>query len=87
MESADFDRRLKRVLERSFPSARAEVGRFHGAERAHGHLVWDGFRDMDSMDRQDAVWKVLRDELGTEAQSVSVILTYTPEEMEFMAAA
>jgi hypothetical protein len=42
---------------------------------------------VEPIDRQKAVWKVLRKHLGARASDVSIILTYTPREMELMSAA
>jgi hypothetical protein len=79
--------RAQDVLARRFPGATIELGFFHGARRAHGHMLWAGFEDMEQIDRQQAVYNALRDELGPDAASVSIILTYTPDEFELMSAA
>lgn len=83
----DFAERVTNLLRRHFQGARTEVDFAYGAERASGYIVWDGFDDMEPIDRQHMLFDVLRGELREDVQRVSIILTYTPDEYNIMASA
>ena len=83
----DIDDRVSQLLVSRFPGAVVEVGRFHGAERVHGHILWDGFDDVEQFERQRQIYEALQEGLGADAMQVSIILAYTPFEYELMSAA
>ncbi|HET6383645.1 MAG TPA: hypothetical protein VFJ58_09660 [Armatimonadota bacterium] len=83
----DIVARARGALAKRFPGAVIEVGLFYGAERVHGYMLWAGFESMEQIDRQQAVYEAIQDELGPDATRVSIILTYTPEEYALMKAA
>jgi len=74
-------------VKQALPGAEVDVGLFAGAERINGMISWDGFEDQEMIERQTAIWQVLRAKLGEDAARVSIILTYTPPELELMRAA
>ncbi|HET6381846.1 MAG TPA: hypothetical protein VFJ58_00520 [Armatimonadota bacterium] len=76
--------RVTEILKRRFPGADVNVGRFYGAERVNGQITWDGFNDKDHFDRQQDVHAVLEEELGADVQGISIVLAYTPREIELM---
>ena len=76
--------RVKAILEDRFPEAEVYVDRSDGAERINGPITWAGFEDMDHVDREEAVRAALKEELGPQKQAVSIILAYTPREVELM---
>ena len=82
-----MEERLRQILETAFPGAKINLERIPGSERMSGYIAWDGFEDWEQMDRQEAIWKALREHLGAGAPGVSIILSYTPREMELMRAA
>jgi hypothetical protein len=86
-EIEDTEARVRDILQAAFPGAVLDLDRLSGAKRISGHIAWEGFEDVEPIDRQKAVWKVLRKHLGARASDVSIILTYTPREMELMSAA
>ena len=52
-----------------------------------GQIVWRGFEGREQIERQRDVYNVLRDELAEQEQGISIILAYTPHEVEAMQAA
>ena len=84
---SDLPGRVKEILERHFDGAAVKVDRFSGARKVSGQIVWKRFEDQEQIDRQRAVYNVLRDELGADARGVSIILAYTPHEVKMMRAA
>lgn len=69
------------LLHNHFPGSEVEMERI-GDERFSGFLIWDGFAGREQIERQRAVWAMLRQSLSTEEQrKVAAILTLTPEEM------
>lgn len=49
-------------------------------ERFTGHIVHHEFRGLSVPERQDWIWRRLREEFGDEASQVSLVLTFSPEE-------
>lgn len=76
--------RVATILKQRFPGANVNVGRFYGAERVNGQIVWSGFDDLDDLERQKAIHAALLKGLGADAQGISIILGYTPREIELM---
>ena len=85
--TVNFSERVRDVLNENFSGAQVSVEDYDGEERVGGYILWDGFDDQEPIDRQLAIFKVLRDKLGSEAQRVSLIFAYTPREWEIMSAA
>ena len=85
--TVNFSKRVRDVLNENFSGAQVSVEDYDGEERVGGYILWDGFDDQEAIDRQLAIFKVLRDKLGAEAQRVSLIFAYTPREWEIMSAA
>jgi len=53
-----------------------------------GVLVWDGFSSMEQVERQRRIWEVLRARLTVEEQqSLSLMITLTPDELRSIRAA
>ena len=80
----DFAQSVKNSLETHFMGAKVEVGHFFGAQRLNGHMIWEGFSEMDYVDRSQVLRQFLHDQWGDKTNEVSVILTYTPREWELM---
>lgn len=77
----EFIRRLTELLGQHFAQGEIEF-EVAGPRRVGGLLVWDGFIGREQIERQRALWRVLREYLTPEEQlQVSAILTLTPEEM------
>lgn len=81
-----MERRVKELLERHFAGSHAELYSDPLTQRVVGHFLWDGFDEVDQYDRHRTVGELLRRELGGEAQRVSTILIYTPQEYGALAA-
>ncbi|MCC6442241.1 MAG: hypothetical protein IT210_02170 [Armatimonadetes bacterium] len=81
MEQAVID-----ILRAAFPGMEVTLEALPGG-RLSGRVVWEGFSELDQVDRQNRIWEELRRKLGAEARQVGVLLTYTPDEMNAMSAA
>jgi len=80
--------RIETLLEDKFGDARVEeLSAAPGGGRIDGVLVWQGFGEDDQVQRQKALWQVLRRHLDPlELQKSSLIMTLTPDELEAMRA-
>lgn len=76
---------VKTMIEQHFQGATAEVEEISSG-RVVGSVIFDGFQNMEQIDRQTTVRSFLRGELGPEIQNVGVFLMYTPRELELMRA-
>ena len=47
-----------------------------------GHVVHHEFRGLAVPERQERIWKLFRETFGEEANEISLVLTYSPEEWE-----
>lgn len=85
MELAEI---LTRILEEAFPGGRVEdLEEAPAGARIGGVLVWEGFDGMEPIDRQAELWRVLREKLSAEQQQqVSLIMAFTPRELEAISA-
>ena len=76
-----FVRELTDLLRKNFPDCDLEIESV-GAGRFGGFIIWNGFEDMEQIDRQREVSKVIKSNLDRAKQSrISALLTMTPEEM------
>ena len=51
---------LKEILRPAFPGAELELEATVPGEKVGGFVIWNGFQAMEQIDRQQALWKVLR---------------------------
>lgn len=72
------------ALDNMFPSAQIVVDQQDEADKVSGYVVWEGFEGQDIVERQTALYPRLKDALGEQARSVSLIFTYTPHEFALM---
>ena len=79
--------KVKALLQERFLGAEVDIEPLPYSERVSGYLIWNGFEDLEQVDRQDLVISWLRQQLGAEARRVSVILTYSPNEYHMMSLA
>ena len=81
MEMAEVIEHLHDMLEREFPGAQISLDQASPSDRVGGLLVWDGFDQMEQIDRQRLVAKKIRENLPREEQMrVTAILTMTTAE-------
>jgi acid stress-induced BolA-like protein IbaG/YrbA len=78
--------KVRSVLRKAFPEATVDIGSIKGSERVSGHIIWTGFDEMDQLERQRRVYRVLREGLKEEASLVSLVLAYTPDEWAVLSA-
>jgi stress-induced morphogen len=72
--------RVKKVLRDVFPDA--YVGTEEGyLGRRYLKIVSDHFRGMTEEQKQQKIWDVLREELGSDSQSVTLAMVYGPDEL------
>lgn len=79
--------KVKALLQQRFPGADVILEPDPYSKRVIGHLIWNGFEDLEQIDQQDLVISWLRQQLGAEARRVSVILTYSSNEYHMMSLA
>ncbi|GDX41204.1 hypothetical protein LBMAG21_14960 [Armatimonadota bacterium] len=77
-----FLERLTSLLSEYFQGAKVELSSNVLSPRINGHIIWDGFCDKDSAERQLLVREVIREHFGIEASMVSLLLTITTQEYE-----
>jgi acid stress-induced BolA-like protein IbaG/YrbA len=84
MGAPALTRKVRRLLTEGFPGARVDVGTaVPSATRVGGVVVSDVFDGQDHVDRQRAVWRVLRAGLTEgELEQVGLILPVTEAEFE-----
>ena len=76
--------RVETVLEREFPKCEIELEPREGG-KIGGVLVWQGFEAVEQIDRQHALWEVLRKHLSEEDRlAITAIFAITPLELEVM---
>ena len=78
-----LEQRIEQVVERAFPGAEVrDLGAEEPGRRMTGVVVWEGFAEAPQIDRQNQLWRVLREQLPKqELTAVVAIMTFTPEEM------
>ncbi|MBM3957740.1 MAG: hypothetical protein FJ313_06770 [Gemmatimonadetes bacterium] len=81
-------RKLRKMLVDGFPGAEVrDLGRPPEGSRIGGVLLWKRFEGLDQIDRQQAVWRLLRARLTPEEQQeIGLIMTLTPHEFEMITA-
>jgi acid stress-induced BolA-like protein IbaG/YrbA len=84
---ADLRTKIRRVLGEQFPGAAVQLDRPSTSGRIHGFLTWEGFVEMDQIERQRAIRQALNEKLDeNERHAIGSILTATPGEVELMRA-
>jgi hypothetical protein len=75
---------LIEFLETEFDGSRVrDLETVPGGARMGGTLVWDGFKDLDPIDRQHKLWSALRERFNREElRSISLLLAFTAAEVE-----
>jgi acid stress-induced BolA-like protein IbaG/YrbA len=78
--------RIQNILKAEFPGMELDLETMSSGNIT-GDAVWAGFDDLDQVDRQILIRAALRRALGTEATLVTILLTFTPAEVQSMMAA
>ena len=60
--------KLKKVLKQEFPSATFDLKRDWHPSRIGGFIIWRGFNGKEFADRQERVWKVIRQHMSKDEQ-------------------
>ena len=82
-----FEDRVRNLIKQHYTVSDLDIGFGGGAHKLHGYVVSTDFSGKEMLDRQTDLYSFLRDELGAEAQQISIIFTYTPDEFKLMAVA
>ena len=77
---------ITQILQDKFPGIRVELEEIP-EQRISGSVIWDGFSGLDHVDRQHMIRQALKTAMGSDAQQVGILLTYTPSELGAMMAA
>ena len=81
----EFIKHLVELFSQQFPGSLAELEQARPLRKVGGYLIWDGFEDVEQLDRQRQLGRVLRANLNSSEQSkVTTILTLTPAEAAVM---
>jgi acid stress-induced BolA-like protein IbaG/YrbA len=83
----EFEQRVTKLIKDHYQSAEVHIDFVYGAKKLNGYMVWPGFEGTDMLERQTALYSYLREALGPDAQKISIIFTYTPDEFALMNAA
>ena len=84
--NADYLERLKAVLNANFEGAEITLHLPVYGNKVWGRLIWRGFENTETLERQKRICDLLRNQLGKDAQGVSMILAYSPHDWELMQA-
>jgi hypothetical protein len=75
--------RVSEVILSALPGADPHLARLPNGGAVSGFVLWEGFDELDQVDRQQKLWGAIRSGLSEEEQdSVSAIFTLTPMEFE-----
>jgi hypothetical protein len=75
--------RVDKILKAEFPGMELDLETMSSG-RITGDVIWSGFKALDHIDRLQLIRDVLRRDLGDESREVSILLTFTPEELRSM---
>jgi hypothetical protein len=77
--------KLKQIFSQHFPGSIAELEPTVYGERLGGSLIWQGFEDVEQIDRQRQINLAIRGGLSPEErQKMTAILSFTPDEVALM---
>ncbi|NSW57461.1 MAG: hypothetical protein HPY44_15745 [Armatimonadetes bacterium] len=80
VDFAGLGPRVESVLRASFPTDTIDVSEGYMG-RAHVKIVSKQFNGLSEREKQEMVWKLLRDGLGTDAQDVAFVLAFGTDEL------
>ena len=83
-----IEQQIKEILERELRDEKVHVEYDTDSGKVGGRVIWNGFDGYNSLRRQNRIFSLLRRQLSTsDAQNISFIFTYTPDEYEQLQAA
>lgn len=81
MEMTELTKQVQRILELEFPGSTAILDPASPLEKVGGLLIWNGFDQMEQIDRQRKLMAKLREKLSRDdLLQITAILTLTPAE-------
>jgi stress-induced morphogen len=82
-----MEQQILDALRTEFPDVHGSVVLEVTTERYNGHILSEKFRGLTFLQRQQRVFALLRKEMESKTQSISMLFTYTPDEYEELKAA
>ena len=82
-----MEQKILDALRIHFPDVQGDVTLEPTTDHYNGHILSESFKGMSLVERQRRVSSVVRETLGPEAQRVSMLFTYMPDEYEMLQAA
>jgi len=74
--------KLKKVFTDKFNGAEVSVNRYPESKKVGATVVWEGFDEIEPIDRQTLVRQAIREGLSSEElKNVTLVTTFTPLEM------
>ena len=78
-----IEQQIEDILRRELPDAQVDIERDADTGKIGGRVIWKGFAGYKSLRRQTRIFSLLRRQLSaSEAQNISFIFTYTPDEYD-----
>lgn len=76
----EFKEKIIDVVRSVFPGVTGSVRLERTTKRYNGYLVSSDFEGLSFLERHTRVFDALRRELGPDAELISMLFTYTPQE-------
>ena len=82
-----MEQKILDALRPQFPDIQGDITLESDTDHYNGHLLSAGFQGLSFLERQHRIFNILRASLGSDAQLISMLFTYTPSEHELLQAA
>lgn len=82
-----MEKQILDALRTELPDVHGSVALEVTTDRYNGYILSKKFKGLSFLERQRRVFTILRQILGADAQSISMLFTYTPDEYEQLKAA
>ena len=78
-----IEQQIENILKSELPDAQVVIERDEDTGKVGGRVIWAGFAGYKSLQRQNRIFGLLRRQISTsQAQDISFIFTYTPDEYD-----
>jgi len=79
--TSDFAGQVRRVFEAAYPEGYVDVSKGY-RRNVHVVIVSRAFDKMTERQKHDTVWEIARDHFGKDADRISILLAYSPDELK-----